>query len=283
MDKLMTQSIIPTIIEEKTASGIFARKTFTSSSRDTLILVMGYGGSLRIWPETFIEKLARKFTVITYDNRGTGHSFLPKQTEEFTIKAMADDLFEVVKMFNVESHHLLGYSMGSCIALQYAHDHQERVRSLFLLSGTAGGSLYVKPDKAMSTALANPEGKTLWDIYMYTWSLMYSPDAFERCQPAFKAIYEASKETPTRPVALIGHSHAFRGFDGTSYLADFKMPTAILAGRTDRLMPSANSENLAKHISGAKLILLDDCEHGPHIQSEDAVIEAIENCCASAT
>ena len=278
----MTPSITPTIIEEKTASGIFARKTFTSASKDALVLVMGYGGSLRIWPETFVDKLAEKFTVITYDNRGTGLSFLPKQTEDFTIKAMSDDLFEVVKMFNIESHHLLGYSMGSCIALQYAHDHQDMVRSLFLLSGTAGGSLYVKPDKAMSTALANPQGKTLWDIYMYTWSLMYSPEAFERCQPAFKAIYEASKETPTRPAALIGHSHAFRGFDGVSYLADLKIPTTILAGQTDRLMPSENSQNLAKHISGAKLILLDNCEHGPHIESEDKVIEAIVDSCENA-
>ena len=278
----MTQSIAPSIIEEKTASGIFARKTFTSTSGDTLVLVMGYGGSLRIWPETFVEKLAKKFCVVTYDNRGTGLSFLPKQTEDYSIKAMADDLFEVMTMFGIDAHHLLGYSMGSCIALQYAYDHQEMVKSLFLMSGTAGGSLYVKPDKAMSTALANPEGKTLWDIYMYTWKLMYSPEAFERCQPAFKAIYDASKETPTRPAALLGHSHAFRGFDGVSYLSKIKLPTTILAGRADRLMPVGNSENLAKHIGGSKLILLNDCEHGPHIQLEDEVIVAIESCCASA-
>jgi pimeloyl-ACP methyl ester carboxylesterase len=279
----MTQSIAPSIIEEKTASGIFARKTFTSSSRGTLILVMGYGGSLRIWPESFVNKLAEKFYVVTYDNRGTGLSFLPGRTEDYSIKAMADDLFEVVKMFEIDSHHLLGYSMGSCIALQYAHDHSDIVKSLFLMSGTAGGSLYVKPDKAMSFALANPEGKTLWDIYMNTWKLMYSPQAFERCQPSFKAIYEASKDNPTRPSALIGHSHAFRGFDGVSYLAELRMPTTVLAGRTDRLMPVGNSENLAKNIIGSKLIVLDDCEHGPHIQSEMMVIEAIEDCCARQT
>jgi pimeloyl-ACP methyl ester carboxylesterase len=278
----MTQSLTTTIVEEKTASGIFCRKTFTSTSQDTLVLVMGYGGSLRIWPNSFIEKLARKYTVVTYDNRGTGISIIPKSTDDYSIKLMADDLFEVVKLFEIESHHLLGYSMGSCIALQYAHDHGDRVRSLFLLCGTAGGSLYVKPDKEMSTALANPQGQTLWDIYMYTWKLMYSPAAFERCQPAFKAIYEASKDTPTRPMALMGHSHAFRGFDGTSYLPNLKMPTTVLAGRTDRLMPSGNSENLAKHIAGSKLILLDDCEHGPHIQSEDEVVGAIEETCGRA-
>lgn len=262
-------------IENKTANGIFYRKTFTETSKDVLVLAMGYGGSLRIWPATLVEKLAKEFVVITYDNRGTGHSIIPQRTEEYTIKAMADDLHEVVNELNIESFKLLGYSMGSCIALQYAFDHPSRVKSLILLSGTAGGSLYAKPDKAISTALANPQGKTLWDIYLYTWSLMFSPDAFERYQPQFKSIYEASKETPTRPAALIGHSHAFRGFDGSTYVSELKMPTTIIAGKNDRLMPPQNSENLAKNIVGSKLIMFDDCEHGPHIENEDRVIEEI--------
>jgi len=275
----MTQSIAPTKVEGKTENGIFWRKTSTSTSGDYLVLVMGYGGSLRIWPETFVDKLARKFTVLTYDNRGTGLSIIPQNTEDYTIKAMADDLFDVVQTLGIESHHLLGYSMGSCIAQQYLHDHPEHVRSLFLMCGTAGGALYAKPSKELSTALANPQGKTLWDIYMYTWNLMYSPEAFERCQPAFKAIYESSKDTPTRPLALVGHSHAFRGFDGSSYLAGFRLPTTILAGREDRLMPALNSENLANNIAGARLVMLDDCEHGPHIQSEDEVVTEIERTC----
>lgn len=272
---MQNQPILMNVKEEKTDGGIFCRKTWTETSCDVLVLVMGYGGSLRVWPATFVEKLSTRFTVITYDNRGTGLSIIPQNTEDYTIKAMADDLHEVVKHLGVETHHLLGYSMGSCIALQYAHDYADAVKSLFLMCGTAGGSLYVKPAKELSTALANPQGNTLWDIYLYTWRLMYSAEAFERCQPAFKAIYENSRELPTRPLALVGHSHAFRGFDGTSYLASLKMPTTILAGRNDRLMPPGNSKNLAQHIAGSKLVFVDDCEHGPHVQNEDFVVAAI--------
>jgi pimeloyl-ACP methyl ester carboxylesterase len=266
--------------EGKTESGIFYRRTSTDTSQGTLILVMGYGGSLRIWPTTFVERLAEKFAVVTYDNRGTGLSIIPEQADEYTIKLMSDDLFDVVKALKIKEHHLLGYSMGSCIALQYAYDHSEIVKSLFLMSGTAGGIEYVKPAKEISSALANPQGKTLWDIYMYTWQLMYSPDHFERCQPAFKAIYETSKDTPTRPLALFGHSHAFRGFDGSTFLEKLKMPTTILAGRNDRLMPFSNSENLTK-IVGSRLVAIDDCEHGPHIQNEADVIQEIERTCSA--
>lgn len=276
-----TEKAALTLEEGKTDSGIFYRRTSSGTSKDTLVLVMGYGGSLRVWPTTFVERLAEKYAVISYDNRGTGLSIIPEKAEEYTIKAMSDDLHEVVKALKVSEIHLLGYSMGSCIALQYAHDHSEIVKSLFLMCGTAGGVEYAKPAKEVSYALANPQGKTLWDIYMYTWQLMYSPEHFERCQPTFKAIYENSKDTATRPIALMGHSHAFRGFDGSTYLEKLKMPTTVLAGRNDRLMPFMNSENLTK-IAGSRLVVIDDCEHGPHIQNEDEVIAEIVRTCAAA-
>ncbi len=271
------------IEELKTTSGIFCRKTSTLTSEDFLVLVMGYGGSLRIWPETFVNLLAETFNVITYDNRGTGFSIIPQQTEDYTIKAMSDDLFDVINTLGIRSHHLLGYSMGGCMALQYAFDRQEYVKSLFLMSSTAGGALFVKPDKAISSALANPEGKTLWDIYMSTFGLMYSPEMLQRCLPKIKSIYEVSKECPTKPLALAGHSHAFKGFDGASYLACLKIPTTVIAGKNDRLMPVANSENIAKNLSNCNLILLDDCEHGPHIQNEEQVVELIANSCKSSS
>lgn len=263
------------IQEKKTGKGIFFRQTFSPSSKDYLVLVMGYGGSLRVWPATFVNKLAQTFKVITYDNRGTGLSIIPQNPEEYTIKSMSDDLYDVIETLDVGSHHLLGYSMGGCMALQYAHDYQDRVRTMFLMSSTAGGSLFAKPDKAVSNALANPDGKTLWDIYMSTFSLMYSPEQLERCMPTIKSIYEASKELPTKPLALGGHSHAFKNFDGSGYLSDIKIPTTLLSGKDDRLMPVGNSENLARNLCNSKLILWDDCEHGPHIQNEDQVVELI--------
>jgi hypothetical protein len=53
------------ITEDKTPGGIYFRKTETAGSKATLALIMGYGGSLRIWPPGFIEKLAQKYSVIT--------------------------------------------------------------------------------------------------------------------------------------------------------------------------------------------------------------------------
>jgi pimeloyl-ACP methyl ester carboxylesterase len=274
----MANSLV-TNVDEKTQTGIFCRKTFTQTSGDVLLLVMGYGGSLRIWPPSFVESLAHKYVVVSYDNRGTGLSIVPQDPTEYTIKNMSDDLDEVTKQFHLSKFHLLGYSMGGCIALQYAHDHSDKVKSLFLLASTAGGALYVKPAQELSTQLANPQGETLWDLYMSTFKLMYSPQTLIRCHPTLKAMFENSKDLLTSPIALQGHSHAFRNFDGTSYLSELHMPTTILAGEADRMMPVQNSKNLAKTIPGAKIILLPDCEHAAHVQEEATVVREIEKAC----
>jgi pimeloyl-ACP methyl ester carboxylesterase len=268
-----------TDIEGKTASGIYFRKTSTPHSRDALVLVMGYAGNGRIWPRGFVDKLAQKYAVVTYDNRGTGYSIVPQDPREYTIKKMSDDLDEVLDQLRIRQLHLLGYSMGSCIALQYAHDHAAKVKTLFLLSGTAGGALYVRPSAEMSAALASPQGDTLWDLYMSSFKLMYSPETLKRIKPRLQEIFEASKDTPTTTAGLLGHSNAFDKFDGTGFLAGLKTPTTILAGQDDRLMPVQNSENLAKAISGARVVLVPECQHGPQVQCEDLVIREIEAAC----
>src|SRR6266403_76055 len=187
-------------------------------------------------------------------------------------KKMSDDLDEVVDQLEIRQLHLLGYSMGRCIALQYAHDHAAKVQTLFLLSGTAGGALYVRPSAEMSAALANPQGDTLWDLYMSSFKLMYSPEMLKRVKRRLREIFDASKDTPTTTAGLLGHSNAFDKFDGTGFLAGLKTPTTILAGQDDRLMPVQNSENLAKGIRGARLVLVPGCQHGVQVQCEDLVI-----------
>jgi pimeloyl-ACP methyl ester carboxylesterase len=274
-----TANAFVTDVDGRTSGGIYFCKTSTSISREALVLVMGYEGSGRIWPRRFVEKLAQKYVVITYDNRGTGYGIVPQDPRQYTVKKMSDDLDEVVVRLGIPEFHLLGYSMGSCIALQYAHDHSARVKTLFLLSGTAGGALYVKPDPAMSAALANPQGETLWELYMSSFRLMYSPEALREVQPQLHDIFEASKDTPTTTAGLAGHSHAFKRFDGTAFLSGLRMPVTILAGMNDRLMPVENSKNLANAIPDARLVLVPGCEHGVQVQCQDLLIKEIEDGC----
>ncbi|MBS2006582.1 MAG: alpha/beta hydrolase [Cyanobacteria bacterium SZAS TMP-1] len=262
--------------EGKTLGGIYYRKTSCKhQTNQTLVLVMGYGGSLRIWPESFVDKLAENYDVITYDNRGTGLSFLPEDESAYTTQSMAGDLEEVVNPLGIERFHMLGYSMGGCIAIEYALQYTPKVQSLFLLSTTGGGSAYTRPDKALSTAMANPQGKTLWEIYQFTFALMYSPESYLKVEPKLKEIYEAAKFNPTRPKALLGHSNAFKYFDAAERLSKLTMPVTVLTGAEDRLMPPENSQALHRAITNSTLVVVPGCEHGVHIEMEDLVVSEI--------
>src|ERR1700757_3018952 len=79
-----------------------------------LVLVMDYRLNSAAWPATFVEQLARRFTVITLDNRGTGLSDKPVQG--YAIANMARDVHGLLEELELEQVHLLGYSMGGAIA-----------------------------------------------------------------------------------------------------------------------------------------------------------------------
>ncbi|MBU6453643.1 MAG: alpha/beta hydrolase [Cyanobacteria bacterium REEB67] len=263
------------IKEGRSLSGIHYRLTSSGPGRQTLVLVMGYGGSLRIWPQSFIDRLSTIYDVLTYDNRGTGLSFLPPGEEDYTTETMAGDLDSVVESLGLSHFHLLGYSMGGCIAIEYAHLYRQKVASLFLLSTTGGGALFHRPDRALSGALANPQGNSLWALYEWTFKLMYSDEAYTRVEPVLKTLFEAAKDTPTKPQALKGHSHAFKHFNGENYLDKLTMPVTLLSGENDRIMPVANTLALAKALPQAKVVIVPGVEHGVHIECESLVVEEI--------
>jgi pimeloyl-ACP methyl ester carboxylesterase len=78
-----------------------------------LVLVMGYRLNSTAWPASFIDQLARQFTVITPDNRGTGSS--DKPIEGYAIANMARDVRGLLDELGLAQVHMLGYSMGGAI------------------------------------------------------------------------------------------------------------------------------------------------------------------------
>lgn len=273
---------IETVIERKegaTDSGIHFRVTSTATSRDALLLIMGYGANLGMWPSSFVEKLAGKYTVITFDNRGAGQSIKPALPSDYTVEIMARDANAVIEKLGLAKIHLLGYSLGGCIALEYAHRYPSKVKSLFLLSTTAGGALHVKPRTVFSNTFAKPAGETLWDMYLSVWKLCMSEHAIVTHMDALKALYESSCAYLSPPESLKGHLHALDRFDGSRYLQDLKMPTTILVGLDDRVLPAENSLKIAEAMPQAKLVQLPDCEHYAHLECQEAVLNEIFSLC----
>jgi len=110
-----------------------------------LVLVMGYRLSSAAWPEALISALALQFSVITLDNRGTGLS--DKPVDGYAIANMALDLAGLLDELKISRTHILGYSMGGAIALEFERQFPDCVSGLVLCATMCGGprAIYAPP------------------------------------------------------------------------------------------------------------------------------------------
>ncbi|MFN8658474.1 MAG: alpha/beta hydrolase [Candidatus Obscuribacterales bacterium] len=261
--------------EAATPGGVFYRISQTDGDAPRLLMVMGYAGSLRTWPIIFIEQLAQSFVVLSYDNVGTGLTAALATPNDYSISAMAQSIAEITDHLQWQHFHLLGYSMGGCIAMQYAHDHAAQIQSLVLLSTTAGGKDRTRPAPEVRETLVNPPGATLWEMYLSTFQLMFPEDVMPSVMETIRGIYEQSKNFLIGATTLSGHDVAFRQFDGAPLLSALTMPVTVIAGDEDRLIAFKDMQSLAAKIPHARLLVIPHCGHAPHIQNEAEVLDAI--------
>ena len=111
---------------------------YTRGSGEPLVMIMGFRGTMSIWDPAMLEILEKKFKLILFDNRGAGLSS-DTQDNVLTISQMADDTAKLIKALGYPKAHVLGWSMGSRIALELSLKHPELVQSLILCSPNPGG------------------------------------------------------------------------------------------------------------------------------------------------
>ena len=102
-----------------------------------LVLIMGYRLSSLAWPLDFVDALAERFTVVLFDNRGTGTS--DKPTFGYEISNMARDVSGLLDHLGIARANVLGYSMGGAIAQEFVRQFPDRVLGLVLCATMCGG------------------------------------------------------------------------------------------------------------------------------------------------
>jgi len=123
-----------------------------------LVLIMGYRLSSLAWPLDFIAALAERFTLIVFDNRGTGNS--DKPTFGYEISNMARDVAGLLDHLEIAQANVLGYSMGGAIAQELVCRHPNRVSSLVLFATLCGGTRAAYADASVMRVMHNLEGLT---------------------------------------------------------------------------------------------------------------------------
>ena len=138
-----------------------------------LVLLMGYRLSSAAWPSAFIDGLARQFSVITLDNRGTGQS--DKPVDGYAIDNMARDVAGLLDELKISHTHILGYSMGGAIAQEFVRQFPDRVSGLVLSATMCGGPRAIYAPPPVVRLMRELDGLKPDEIARQIWKVTYSP------------------------------------------------------------------------------------------------------------
>src|SRR3984893_15474920 len=224
-----------------------------------LVLVMDYRLSSAAWPAAFVDALARWFTVITMDNRGTGQS--DKPVDGYAIGNMARDLGGLLNELNISYTYILGYSMGGAIAQEFAWQFPDRVSALILCATMCGGPRAIYAPPSVVRVMRELDGLQPDEIARQIWKVTYSPGYLEKHRELAEDQMRREIAAPTPLHAADLQFQAFAEFDCSKALPDIHAPTLVLTGELDQLISPRNSRMIASLIPGAKLIIIPDCGH----------------------
>ena len=235
-----------------------------------LVLIMGYRLSSLAWPLAFIEALAERFTVVLFDNRGTGAS--DKPTCGYETSNMARDVGGLLDHLEIARANILGYSMGGAIAQEFIRQFPDRVLGLVLCATMCGGPRAVYASPAVVRVMRELDGLKPEEIARRIWEVTYSPRYLENNwnQAEDQMRREIAAPTPLHAADL--QFQAFAEFDCAKALPNIKAPTLVLTGDLDRLVSPQNSKFIASHIPGASLIVIPGCGHRMMWEATDECI-----------
>lgn len=253
--------------------------------RPAVLLIMGLGMQLTAWPTALLQALdGAGYRVIRFDNRDAGlsasfdHLGVPnllwngfKQRlgwsvqRPYSLQDMARDALGVLDALQVSQAHVIGVSMGGMIGQRLAWTAPERVKSLVSWMSSSGAAGLPGPEphvlKAMLTQPLNASLEQAIDNTLHLLQVIASPGERADQRQALEQVRQAVQRA-YRPAGVLRQTLAVMSDDDRAdLLQDITVPTLVIHGRDDPLLPLACGEDTARRIPNARLLTVDGMGH----------------------
>jgi len=236
-----------------------------------IVLIHGLSANLDWWDQEFVDALARKYSVLIFDNRGAGRTVTPAEGE-FIGEMFADDTAALMDAKGIKCANILGVSMGGLIAQELALKYPEKVNNLVLGCTFCGGQHMIQASQeVMQILMDRSEG--LDGLFDRLLKLMFTKDYLDANQNIVKNFKERYLRAPISSVNFMRQLMSCGKSDTYERLPEIKNPTLIATGTDDILIPPQNSRMLTERIPGSKLIEYKGYSHGFFSQARDAFIK----------
>ena len=223
-------------------------------SGETLVFIHGLSDSLLYW-EYLASNLKDQYQVLRVNLRGHGGSEL--KDDELTIGLFADDLHSLLRELNIGKVGLIGFSLGSAVALDFAIRYPQMVSSLVLMSS------FYRVDEHLENIFnqfKNALDNGFGDFYDLILPMVLCPDVINDNLENLEALKEFALLSANTQ-AYIQACDAGLDFDVEDKLSQIDVPTLILAGKYDEITMLESQKELRRKITNSKLIVFDDVKH----------------------
>lgn len=283
-----------------TANGISIEyESHGDPAHEPLLLVMGLGAQLTLWPIEFVEALTQRgFHVIRFDNRDIGLSEkfdaagVPSIPEvlgalmagrnpliAYSLADMAQDAAALLDALGIERAHIVGASMGGMIVQHMAASHAHKVRTMTSIMSTTGNRMLppARPE-AMAALLMAPPSLALDDILttgVYRARAIGSP-AYPAAEDRLRARIERDFHRSYNPAGMARQFAAVvADGDRREMLRQIAVPTLVIHGEDDPLVTVDGGKDTAATIPGARLHIVPGMGHDLPLELNDTIAEAI--------
>jgi 3-oxoadipate enol-lactonase len=226
---------------------------------EALVFIAGFVTSLEWW-RPVVPVFSQEYQLVLFDNRGAGRSDVPDIP--YTAEMLTDDIAGLLDYIGIDKAHIRGVSMGGSLAQYFALRYPQRVISLILESTSCGGTHAVSPLAEDMQAFSKqakmpPEERGSLDAA----SLGVTQEFIKKHPDTVRQVIELIQQYPASPVGAMRQMQAQPPEGTYERLPEIKVPTLIIHGDADRLVPVENARILASRIPNAELVTFKNAGH----------------------
>ena len=234
-----------------------------------VLLVMGLAYPAAMWFR-LLPALTGTYRVLRVDNRGAGETG-DVVGGPYSVPTMAADCLAVLDAAGARQAHVVGYSMGGLIAQELVLTAPERALSLLLIATHAGAAHAVWDQEALALLTGRGE-MTPREAAEAAVPFNYAPDT---PRERIEQDWDVRLPLAATPQGYMAQLMGTAAWSGLERLGDLRVPTAVLHGELDRLVPPANGAMLAERIPGAEHVVVPGANHLLFTDQPELAVKAV--------
>jgi len=240
----------------------FACQHAGSRSDPAIVLIRGLGTQMIEWSPVLLDALiAGGLQVLTFDNRDAGRS--SKLAAAYSLADMATDVVGILDALDIARAHVLGISLGGMIAQLVAVDHGERVDCLFSVMSSSGAPGLPTASREVSEAmLARASGREAVIAMDAANRALFGSPGYPESEGTRLAMATRAYDRCYCPDGVTRQLAAAQA-DGSRVdrLRRVAVPTLVIHGAEDVLLPPECGADTARHVPGAEFVLIEGMGH----------------------